>query len=141
MLKSVSTTDAPAAVGPFSQAIRCGQFLFVSGQLPIDPTTGALVSEDPVLQLRQCMANIAAIAKEAGTSLTATVKTTVLITDMSKFNVLNEEYACFFNAPFPARACFEVNALPRGAQVEVEAIVALRALEEVDLPNTESENY
>ena len=125
MLQPISSTEAPAAVGPFSQAIRSGQFLFVSGQLPIDPATGAIVSDDQVLQLRQCMANIAAIAKEAGTSLATTVKTTVLITDMSKFGALNEEYARFFNAPYPARACFEVSALPKGAQVEVEAVIAL----------------
>ncbi|MCM2474385.1 RidA family protein [Rhizobium sp. CG5] len=123
MLTPVATADAPAAVGPFSQAIRCGQMLFVSGQLPLDPETGAIVSDDPVLQLRQCLANIAAIAKAAGTDLSRTVKTTVLITDMSKFGELNEEYARFFHAPFPARACFEVSALPKAANVEIEAVI------------------
>lgn len=125
MLEAVTTINAPAAVGPFSQAIRTGQLLFVSGQLPIDPATGEIVSDDPVLQLRQCLKNIAAIAVEAGTSLAATVKTTVLITDMDRFGVLNKEYATFFVAPFPARACYEVSALPKGAQVEVEAVLAL----------------
>ncbi len=123
MFTPVSTSDAPAAIGPFSQAIRCGELLFVSGQLPLDPATGAIVSDDPVLQLRQCLANISAIAKAAGTELSNTVKTTVLITNMSKFGVLNEEYAGFFSAPFPARACYEVSALPKSAKVEIEAVI------------------
>lgn len=124
MLEPISTSEAPAAVGPFSQAIRCGDLLFVSGQLPIDPKTGEFPSNDPVLQLRQCLSNIAAIAESAGTSLSQTVKTTVLITDMSKFAALNEEYAKFFTTPFPARACYEVSALPKDAQVEIEAVLA-----------------
>lgn len=126
LLSAISTTNAPAAVGPFSQAISTGQLLFVSGQLPIDPATGEIVSKDPVLQLRQCLKNISAIATEAGTNLARTVKTTVLITDMSKFGALNAEYATFFKAPFPARACFEMSALPKGAQIEVEAVLTLR---------------
>ncbi|PLT90041.1 reactive intermediate/imine deaminase [Sinorhizobium medicae] len=130
MLTAISTSNAPVAVGPFSQAIKVGQLLFVSGQLPIDPATGEIVSEDPVLQLRQCLKNISAVAAEAGTNLATTVKTTVLITDMSKFGELNEEYATFFKAPFPARACFEVSALPKGAQVEVEAVLALYGFDE-----------
>jgi 2-iminobutanoate/2-iminopropanoate deaminase len=78
-----------------------------------------------VEQLRQCLSNIAAIAKEAGTDISRTVKTTVLLTDMAKFGAINEEYAKFFEAPFPARACFEVSALPKGAKVEVEAVIEI----------------
>ncbi len=123
MLNAIVTDEAPAAVGPFSQAIKSGQLLFVSGQLPLDPKTGEIVSDDPIKQLHQCVTNIAAIAKKAGTSLSRTVKTTVLLTDFSKFAAINEEYAKFFEKPYPARACFEVSSLPRGAQVEVEAVI------------------
>lgn len=121
----VSTEAAPAAVGPYSQAIAHGGVLYVSGQLPIDPATGAFVSDDPVAQMRQCLKNIAAIATAAGTDLRHTLKTTVLVRDLSRFADLNAVYAEAFAAPCPARSTFEVSGLPKGAQVEVEAIVAL----------------
>ena len=97
----------------------------MSGQLPIDPATGAFVQGGAVEQMRQCLKNIAAIAEEAGTDLTKTIKTTVLLTDLSGFAAVNEEYGKAFAEPFPARACYEVSALPKGAMVEVEAVIAL----------------
>ncbi|MBL0375248.1 RidA family protein [Rhizobium sp. KVB221] len=125
MIEAISTDKAPAAIGPFSQAVKVGNLLFVSGQLPIDPATGNFNSEDPVDQMKQCLANIAEIAKASGTSITNTVKTTVLLTDLSRFADINAAYAQAFVAPYPARACYEVSALPKGAQVEVEAVIAI----------------
>ena len=124
-MKPVNTENAPAAIGPYSQAIRHGDLLFVSGQLPLDPATGAFNSEDAVEQMRQCLKNIAAIAEAAGTSLSRTIKTTILLTDLSQFAAINEAYGEAFSEPYPARATFEVSALPRGAKVEVEAIIAV----------------
>ena len=120
----ISTPDAPAAIGPYSQAVRTGDLLFVSGQLPIDPATGGFVPGDATDQMRQCLANIAAIAKAAGTDISRTVKTTILLTDLGGFAEINEVYGAAFTAPFPARACYEVSALPKGAMVEVEAVIA-----------------
>lgn len=125
MITQVSSTHAPLAIGPYSQAIRIGNLLFVSGQLPIVPATGEFCSDDVVAQTRQCLENIAAIAHEARTSLKYTVKTTLLVTDLSAFALVNGAYAEFFSAPCPARACYEVKALPKGAQVEIEAVIAL----------------
>ncbi|PTW60551.1 2-iminobutanoate/2-iminopropanoate deaminase [Breoghania corrubedonensis] len=118
----VDTSNAPGAVGPYSQAIRTGNLLFVSGQLPIDPATGAFAPGGAVEQARQSLKNIAAIAQAAGTDMARCVKTTVLLTDLGVFGAVNEEYATFFQAPFPARACYEVAALPKGALVEIEAV-------------------
>lgn len=125
MIEEISTTDAPGAVGPFSQAIKVGNLLFVSGQLPIDPATGEFNSSDAVAQAEQCLKNVAAIAKAAGTDLSKAVKTTVLLTDLGHFAEVNRVYAGFFTKPYPARACYEVKALPKGAQVEIEAVIAL----------------
>ena len=119
----IDTSNAPAAIGPYSQAMRIGDLLFVSGQLPIDPTTGAFAADDAVGQARQCLANIAAIAQAAGTDMSRTVKTTILLTDLSGFAAINEEYGKAFQSPFPARACYEVSALPKGALVEIEAVI------------------
>lgn len=124
-MKAIATDKAPAAIGPYSQAVRHGDLLFVSGQLPIDPATGAFVEGGAVEQMRQCLKNIAAIAEEAGTDLTKTIKTTVLLTDLSGFADVNEEYGKVFAERFPARACYEVSALPKGAMVEIEAVIAL----------------
>lgn len=126
MIQEIHTTDAPGAVGPFSQAIKVGDLLFVSGQLPIDPATGAFASDDPVEQARQCLRNIAAIARAAGTDIARTVKTTVLVRDLSRFAEINAAYGEFFSAPYPARATFEVSGLPKDAQVEIEAVIALK---------------
>ncbi|QWW72395.1 RidA family protein [Rhizobium sp. WYJ-E13] len=123
-MAAITTDKAPPAVGPYSQGIVAGGLLFVSGQLPIDPKTGEL-PEDMLQQMRQCLANVEAIAIAAGTSLAKTVKTTVLVTDLSRFSEFNEIYGRAFAAPYPARACYEVSALPRGAKVEIEAVIAL----------------
>nr|WP_058321393.1 RidA family protein [Sinorhizobium sp. GL28]KSV94070.1 endoribonuclease L-PSP [Sinorhizobium sp. GL28] len=125
MIQEIHTNDAPGAVGPFSQAIKVGNLLFVSGQLPIDPATGEFNSDDAIAQADQCLKNLAAIAAAAGTSLANTVKTTVLLTDLGKFAEINKVYAGFFSKPYPARACYEVSALPKGAKVEIEAVIAL----------------
>lgn len=126
-MKAFSTPMAPAAVGPYSQAVSSGGLLFVSGQLPIDPKTGAFASQDAAGQVRQCLANIAAIAASAGTDMAHCLKTTVLVRDLSAFSSINAVYATFFAEPFPARATFEVSGLPRDALVEIEAVFALPA--------------
>lgn len=121
----IATNDAPAAIGPYSQGMVAGGLLFVSGQIPIDPATGEFNSDDVVDQCRQSLRNIAAIARAAGTDLDRTVKTTVLVRDLGRFSEINAAYAEFFSAPFPARATYEVSGLPRGAQIEIEAVIAL----------------
>ena len=126
-MNPIITQDAPEAIGPYSQAIEINGLLFVSGQLPIDPETGAIVSNDPVQQTIQCLRNIQAIARSAGTDLDRTIKTTVLVYELARFQEINEAYASFFVAPYPARATFEVSALPKGAQVEIEAVIAMKA--------------
>lgn len=124
-MTEISTSHAPAAVGPYAQGRVDGNLLFVSGQLPIDPATGRFVSDDPVEQLRQCLRNIGAIAEAAGTGLGKVVKTTVLVTDLGVFGAMNAAYGEAFSVPYPARATYQVAALPMGAQVEIEAVIAL----------------
>ncbi|MBX5020928.1 RidA family protein [Rhizobium lentis] len=121
----MSTTDAPGAVGPYSQALKAGDLLFVSGQLPIDPATGEFNSVNVVEQAEQCLSNLEAIAKAAGTELSNTVKTTVLLTDLGDFIEVNLRLRELFLTSFPARACYEVKALPKGAKVEIEAVISL----------------
>jgi 2-iminobutanoate/2-iminopropanoate deaminase len=120
----VKTERAPEAIGPYAQARRAGDLIFVSGQLPIDPATGIFNSEDAAQQARQSLKNIKAIAEAAGTDIASTIKTTIFLTDLSTFAAVNEVYAGFFEAPYPARACVEVSALPKGAKVEIEAVIA-----------------
>lgn len=123
--KEISTKNAPAAIGPYSQAIQIGDTLYTSGQIPIDPATGALVQGGIKEQGTQVFANLKAVLAEAGTDFSKVVKVNVFITDMSDFAALNELYANYFEKPFPARSCVQVAALPKGALVEIEVIAAL----------------
>ncbi|MDY3731457.1 MAG: RidA family protein [Bacteroidales bacterium] len=121
-MNAISTTNAPAAIGPYSQAIKVGELLFVSGQLPINPATGTF-AEGGIKELtRQSLTNMKAILEEAGTSMANVVKTTVFLADMNDFAAMNEVYAEFFAAPFPARSAVAVKTLPKGALVEIECI-------------------
>ena len=121
-MNAISTTNAPAAIGPYSQAIKVGELVFVSGQLPIDPATGAF-AEGGIKELtRQSLTNMKAILEEAGTSMANVVKPTVFLADMNDFAAMNEVYAEFFTAPFPARSAVAVKTLPKGALVEIECI-------------------
>ncbi len=124
-MKKIEAKSAPAAIGPYSQAIAHGNLLFVSGQLPIDAATGQINGANGSEQIAVCLDNIRHIAEAAGTSLSKVVKTTVLVTDLGEFAAINDVYARYFADPFPARACYQVAALPRGAMVEVEAVIAL----------------
>lgn len=121
-IEAIHTPAAPAAIGPYSQAIAAGNTVYVSGQLPIDPATGAFAGEDIASQTRQSLANICAILASHGLSMANVVKTTVLLSDIAEFGAMNEVYARFFSAPYPARAAFQVAALPKGAKVEIECI-------------------
>ena len=124
-MKPISTSHAPAAIGPYSQAIDSGAGLvFLSGQLPIDPATGAFPEGGVHAQTKQSILNIQAILAEAGLTLANVVKTTVFLSDMADFGAMNEVYASFFTAPFPARSAVAVKALPKGALVEIECIAA-----------------
>lgn len=122
MKKVLATTKAPAAIGPYSQAIRADKFVFVSGQLPIDPTTGEFAGDDIAAQTRQSLTNIQNILASEGLTMANVVKTTVLLKNISDFGAMNEVYASFFESDCPARAAFEVAALPKAALVEIEAI-------------------
>lgn len=122
MNQSIHTPNAPAAIGPYSQAIQAGNMLFVSGQIPIDPATGEFAGSDITAQTRQSLTNIKAILTQAGYSFADVVKTTVLLADMGDFAAMNAVYAEFFTQPYPARAAFAVKTLPKGALVEIEAI-------------------
>ncbi len=123
--QAISTENAPAAVGPYAQAVRAGGFLFVSGQIPVDPATGDVASsvED---QARQSLKNVGAILEAAGTGFENVVKTTVFIQNMADFAAVNAVYAASFKKPFPARSCIEASALPKGVLIEVEAIATLK---------------
>lgn len=124
MNKPVSTASAPAAIGPYSQAVVAGNMLFVSGQLPIDPATGNF-AEGGIKELTtQSLKNLFAIVAEAGFQPSDIVKTTVFLVDMADFAEMNEVYAQFFSAPFPARSAVAVKTLPKGARVEIECIAA-----------------
>lgn len=122
MNKKITTLQAPAAIGPYSQAIEADSYIFVSGQLPIDPTTGQFVRDDISKLTRQSLTNIRNILSEAGLTMANVVKTTVMLTDMNDFPAMNEVYAEFFSEPFPARSAFAVKALPKGGKVEIECI-------------------
>ena len=122
--QTIHTNKAPAAIGPYSQAVKAGNLLFVSGQIPIDPATGVFSGEDIVTQTRQSLTNLQAILEAAGYTCADVVKTTVLLADMGDFTAMNGVYAEFFPENCPARAAFAVKELPRGAKVEIEVIAA-----------------
>jgi 2-iminobutanoate/2-iminopropanoate deaminase len=121
----LSTSQAPAAIGPYSQAIRAGDFLFVSGQIPLDPATGALIEGDVAAQTHRVLRNLGAILSAAGTSFDHVVKTTVYLADMSEFAAMNEVYASYFPSPAPARATIQAARLPRDVRVEIDLIAHL----------------
>ncbi len=125
MKQVIHTDKAPAAIGPYSQAIQIGQLLFTSGQVPIDPETGAIVEGGIQEQAHQSLNNIKAILNAAGTNMGAVVKTTVFLQDMNDFAAMNEVYAQFFQEPYPARSAVQVGRLPKDALVEIEAIAQL----------------
>jgi 2-iminobutanoate/2-iminopropanoate deaminase len=116
---------APAAIGPYSHAVRAGGLLFCSGQIPLDPQSGEIVGASAAEQTRRCLENLGAVCVAAGTSLKRAVRVTVYLTDLGAFGEVNEQYATFFGAEPPARVTVGVAALPGGAQVEIDAIVAL----------------
>lgn len=124
--KVIESSDAPGAVGPYSQAIHVGNLMFTSGQLPIDPTTGK-IPEGPIsVRVHQAIKNLSAIVTEAGSTLDDVVKTTVFLTDINDFQEVNGVYSEYFKSPYPARSAFQVAALPLGADIEIEAIVQIQ---------------
>ncbi|MBQ6732900.1 MAG: RidA family protein [Paludibacteraceae bacterium] len=124
-MNNISTKNAPAAIGPYSQAIKVGNLIYTSGQIPIDPATGTLVAGGIKEQTRQSLLNVQAILKEAGISMSSVVKTTVFMADMNDFADMNAVYAEFFTEPYPARSAVAVKALPKGALIEIEVVAAV----------------
>ena len=125
MRQAIATGKAPQAIGPYSQAIKAGSLLFCSGQIPLDPETGALVEGDIATQTRRVFANIGAILEAAGASFNRVVKTTVFLADMNDFAAMNAVYATFFTDPAPARSTIQAAGLPKNARIEIEVIAAL----------------
>ena len=123
----ISTKAAPAAIGPYSQAVRAGDFLFLSGQIPLEPATGALVVGDVRVQTQRVLENLAAILEAAGSAPGQVVKTTVYLADLGDFPAMNEVYASFFTGTAPARATVQVSRLPRDVRVEIDAVAYLGA--------------
>lgn len=122
MKKILATEKAPAAIGPYSQAVKAGDFVYISGQLPIDPATGEFAGGDIASQSKQSLLNIKAILESEGLSMDHVIKTTVLLQSMDDFGAMNEVYSTFFKNDCPARAAFQVAALPKAALVEIEAV-------------------
>lgn len=118
----ISTPEAPAAIGPYSQGIRYGQFIYTSGQIPLDPVSGEIVGTDVATQTHRVIQNLQAVLKQAGSSLNNVVKTTVFLTSMSDFQAMNAVYATYFNGTLPARTTVAVAELPRQALVEIECV-------------------
>ncbi len=125
MKQAISTTSAPAAIGPYSQAIRAGQTLYLSGQVALDPSTGQLVEGDVRVQTLQVMLNLQAVLEAAGTDFSALVKTSIFLRDLADFATVNEVYASFLTPPFPARATVQVARLPRDAAVEIDGVAVI----------------
>lgn len=123
----VKTAVAPAAIGPYSQAVEAGDFLFCSGQIPLDPASGEIVEGDVRVQTERVMSNLKAVLEAGGASLERVVKTTIFLVDLGDFGAVNETYAKFFPGDPPARACVEVSKLPKGVRVEIEATAYLGA--------------
>ena len=123
--QTVTALDAPAAIGPYTHAVKSNGLLFCSGQIPLDPASGELVGDTPGEQARKCLENLSAVAAAGGATLADAAQVTVYLTDMAAFAEVNEVYAAFFDGEPPARVAIGVAALPRGAQVEVAAVVAL----------------
>jgi len=121
----VRTADAPAAIGPYSQATRCGNTVFLSGQIPLDPATGELVAGDLAAQARRAFDNLRAVCQAAGGSLDDVARVGLYLTDLSQFAVVNTVMAEVFATPYPARSTIEVSALPKGAQFEVDAVMVI----------------
>ena len=124
-MKTIHTDAAPAAVGPYSQAVVAGGVLYCSGQIPLDPKSGEIVEGGVPAQTTQVLENLKAVIREAGGDLSKVAKITIYITDMAQFAAVNEVYASYFSEPYPARACVEVCKLPKGVEVEMDAIVFL----------------
>lgn len=120
--QAILSHDAPAPIGPYSQAVRVGNWIYISGQIPIDPVTGELVAGGVAAQTKQVLQNLQAVLTAVGLNLDSIVKTTIYMTDLTMFAEMNEVYSHYFHPPYPARATVQVSALPRGAQVEIEAI-------------------
>ena len=125
LLKAVSTSEAPAAIGPYSQGVVAGNLVFISGQLPLDPKTGEFVKGGIEEKTHRVLMNLRAIAEEAGADLSHVVKTTIFLTDLSNFSAVNKIYAEYFSGVFPARSTVQVSSLPKGGEIEVEAVVYL----------------
>ncbi len=125
-MQVISTADAPAAIGPYSQAIKSGELLFLSGQVPLDPKTGELVDGDMAAQTNRVLDNLSAVLSAAGATFADVTKTTIYLVDLGDFQVVNETYAKRFSAAPPARATVQVSALPKGARVEIDAIATLK---------------
>lgn len=124
-MQPVNTKLAPEAIGTYSQAIKCGDTVYLSGQIPLDPVTMELCSEDIKLQITQVLENLSAVCEAAGGSLAHIVKLNVYLTDLRHFPLINEAMSRYFASPYPARAAIEVSALPRGVQVEMDGIMVL----------------
>lgn len=123
--QEIKTQDAPTAIGPYSQAVRVGKMIFLSGQIPIDPLSGEIIKGDIAMQTRRVLENLRAVLKEAGLTMDAVVKTTVFLKDLSRFAEMNAVYGEFFKPPYPARATVQAAALPKGAEVEIDAIALI----------------
>jgi reactive intermediate/imine deaminase len=124
-LEQVHSNMAPAAIGPYSQAIKAGPLVFLSGQIPLDPQSMEIISDDVVEQTHQVFKNLIAVAEAAGGSLSNAAKLTIYVTDLGDFAVINQIMAEYFSKPYPARATIQVSALPKGSRVEIDAVLAL----------------
>ena len=124
---AIATKDAPGAIGPYSQAVRAGELVFLSGQIPLDPATGQLVEGDITAQTKRVMENLRAVLTAAGCGFADVVRTTIYLVDLGHFGKVNEAYGACFEAPFPARATVQVSALPKGAQVEIDMVAVRQA--------------